>query len=253
MADELVDNPSPGTDPAAELDRVAAMVDVVFAGGTPDDPVLVALADTVRRYGIARELFDAFLASMRHGPRPRRVRDLRRAGRVHVRLGRGDRAADAAGVRHGRAARRRRAGCDRARRGVPADQLPARRRRGPRPRPAYLPPAELAAFGVYRALLEARPVRTRGSGGAGVLRRADAGGVPAGRSRGSLAAPRIAAVRADGVDAVRRHPRRDRRAGLRRPDAARGGAEVAAAGGRAPPFAAVWARETFRAGRRLRS
>src|SRR5207248_3667404 len=51
MADELVDNPSPGSDPATELGRVAAMVDVVFDGGTPDDPVLVALSDTVRRYG----------------------------------------------------------------------------------------------------------------------------------------------------------------------------------------------------------
>jgi phytoene synthase len=70
MADELVDNPEPGTDPAAELDRVAAMVDVVFAGGTPDDPVLAALADTVHRYGISRDLFDAFLRSMRADLKP---------------------------------------------------------------------------------------------------------------------------------------------------------------------------------------
>jgi len=54
-----------GTDPAASLDAVGEMVDVVFAGGTPDDPVLVALADTVRRYGLSRELFDSFLKSMR--------------------------------------------------------------------------------------------------------------------------------------------------------------------------------------------
>ncbi|MEV7094645.1 phytoene/squalene synthase family protein [Amycolatopsis sp. NPDC051045] len=70
MADELVDNPAPGSDPAAELDRVAAMVDVVFAGGTPDDPVLVALSDTVRRYGLPRDLFDAFLESMRRDLEP---------------------------------------------------------------------------------------------------------------------------------------------------------------------------------------
>ncbi|MFG1647945.1 phytoene/squalene synthase family protein [Amycolatopsis sp. NPDC049252] len=70
MADELVDNPEPGTDPAAELDRVGAMVDVVFAGGTPDDPVLAALSDTVHRYGIAQDLFDAFLRSMRMDLKP---------------------------------------------------------------------------------------------------------------------------------------------------------------------------------------
>ena len=69
-ADELVDNPAPGSDPAAELDRVAAMVDVVFDGGSPDDPVLTALADTVHRYGIARDLFDAFLESMRMDVKP---------------------------------------------------------------------------------------------------------------------------------------------------------------------------------------
>nr|WP_225957035.1 phytoene/squalene synthase family protein [Amycolatopsis lexingtonensis] len=65
MADELVDNPVPGSDPAASLDRVGAMVDVVFDGGTPDDAVLVALADTVRRYDLSRDLFAAFLKSMR--------------------------------------------------------------------------------------------------------------------------------------------------------------------------------------------
>ncbi|MDT7802310.1 MAG: 15-cis-phytoene synthase, partial [Actinomycetota bacterium] len=70
MADELVDNPEPGTDPAAELDRVGALVDVVFDGGTPDDPVLAALADTVHRYGIAQDLFDAFLRSMRMDLKP---------------------------------------------------------------------------------------------------------------------------------------------------------------------------------------
>ncbi|MFJ1764086.1 phytoene/squalene synthase family protein [Amycolatopsis sp. NPDC088138] len=70
MADELVDNPEPGTDPAAELDRVGAMVDVVFDGGTPDDPVLAALADTVHRYGITQDLFDAFLRSMRLDLKP---------------------------------------------------------------------------------------------------------------------------------------------------------------------------------------
>ncbi|WP_432851577.1 phytoene/squalene synthase family protein [Amycolatopsis sp. CA-161197] len=65
MADELVDNPEPGTDPKAALDNVAGMVDEVYEGGAPTDPVLAALADTVRRYSIRRELVDAFLHSMR--------------------------------------------------------------------------------------------------------------------------------------------------------------------------------------------
>ena len=64
MADEVVDNPAPGTDPAVALDEVAVMVAQVFDGGTPADPVLTALADTVRRHDLDRELFDAFLRSM---------------------------------------------------------------------------------------------------------------------------------------------------------------------------------------------
>jgi phytoene synthase len=70
MADELVDNPEPGTDPAAELDRVGAMIEDVYAGVTPDDPVLAALSDTVRRYDIAHDLFGAFLRSMRMDLKP---------------------------------------------------------------------------------------------------------------------------------------------------------------------------------------
>ncbi|MGW4484620.1 phytoene/squalene synthase family protein [Amycolatopsis sp. NPDC004368] len=65
MADELVDNPEPGRDPKAALDHVAGMVDEIYDGGAPADPVPAALADTVRRYGIRRELVDAFLHSMR--------------------------------------------------------------------------------------------------------------------------------------------------------------------------------------------
>ncbi|WP_165436496.1 phytoene/squalene synthase family protein [Amycolatopsis suaedae] len=63
--DEVVDNPAPGSDPEAGLDRAAAQLDEVYGGGTPADPVLVALADTVRRHEIDRGLFDAFLRSMR--------------------------------------------------------------------------------------------------------------------------------------------------------------------------------------------
>jgi phytoene synthase len=70
MADELVDNPEPGTDPAVALDHVEALVGVVFDGGVPADPVLAALSDTVHRYGLDRALFDAFLKSMRMDLKP---------------------------------------------------------------------------------------------------------------------------------------------------------------------------------------
>ncbi|WAL67352.1 phytoene/squalene synthase family protein [Amycolatopsis cynarae] len=64
-ADELVDNPEPGSDPEAALAALERRLDAVFAGRPPADPVFLALADTVRRYGLERDLFDAFLHSMR--------------------------------------------------------------------------------------------------------------------------------------------------------------------------------------------
>ena len=65
VADEVVDNPDPGTDPDAALAELERRLDKTFAGDPQTDPVFVALADTVRRYGLDRELFDAFLRSMR--------------------------------------------------------------------------------------------------------------------------------------------------------------------------------------------
>lgn len=64
-ADEIVDNPPRGSDPAAGLAKIAAQLDAVFSGERPGDPVLAALADTVGRYDLDRDLFDAFLHSMR--------------------------------------------------------------------------------------------------------------------------------------------------------------------------------------------
>lgn len=64
-ADELVDNPAPGSDPEAGLALVAHRLDLVFAGSETGDPLLAAFADTVRRYRLDRALFDAFLHSMR--------------------------------------------------------------------------------------------------------------------------------------------------------------------------------------------
>ena len=62
LADDIVDTPR--ADPAAQLDELAAAVKDAFAG-RPGTPVLLALADTVHRYGIDQGLFDDFLVSMR--------------------------------------------------------------------------------------------------------------------------------------------------------------------------------------------
>jgi phytoene synthase len=64
-ADELVDNPAPGSDPALALKTLEEALYAVFDGEEPRDPVLAAVADTARRYDIDRELFGAFLHSMR--------------------------------------------------------------------------------------------------------------------------------------------------------------------------------------------
>jgi 15-cis-phytoene synthase len=68
-ADDLVDEPRPGIDPADALDRLEARLDDALETRTPDtrtfDPVLEAVADTVRRFDIPRTCFDRFLISMR--------------------------------------------------------------------------------------------------------------------------------------------------------------------------------------------
>ena len=62
VADEIVD--SPGDEPGQALDRLAVELRLALRG-SPGPPVLLALADTVRRYGIRPALFTDFLASMR--------------------------------------------------------------------------------------------------------------------------------------------------------------------------------------------
>lgn len=65
VADEVVDNPEPGSDPDSGLAELESRLDKLFAGDPQTDPVFLALADTVRRYELDRDLFDAFLRSMR--------------------------------------------------------------------------------------------------------------------------------------------------------------------------------------------
>jgi phytoene synthase len=60
VADEIVD--APGRPPA---DRIAGLERLAASLWSGTHPVLVALDDTVRRYGIGRELFTEFLDSMR--------------------------------------------------------------------------------------------------------------------------------------------------------------------------------------------
>jgi phytoene synthase len=65
-ADDILDELNPALDVSARAERLQALSDRFFAGGDPhDEPVLAAVGDTVRRYGIGADLFEDFLASMR--------------------------------------------------------------------------------------------------------------------------------------------------------------------------------------------
>jgi 15-cis-phytoene synthase len=65
LADEIVDNAVAPGDPAYALSSLEKALAEAFAGLPPAHPVLLALADTVRRYAIDESLFAEFLASMR--------------------------------------------------------------------------------------------------------------------------------------------------------------------------------------------
>ena len=64
LADEIVDA-AEVPDRAGALARLERSLDRALAGGPVANPVLLALTDTVRRYGIPPGLFADFLASMR--------------------------------------------------------------------------------------------------------------------------------------------------------------------------------------------
>ncbi|MGA9680086.1 MAG: phytoene/squalene synthase family protein [Mycobacterium sp.] len=65
-ADDILDELNPALDVSARAERLQALSDRFFEGGDQhDEPVLAAVGDTVRRYGIAADLFEDFLASMR--------------------------------------------------------------------------------------------------------------------------------------------------------------------------------------------
>ncbi|MGO9352673.1 MAG: phytoene/squalene synthase family protein [Mycobacterium sp.] len=65
-ADDILDELNPALDVSARAQRLQALSDRFFADRDHhDEPVLTAAGDTVRRYGIAADLFEDFLASMR--------------------------------------------------------------------------------------------------------------------------------------------------------------------------------------------
>ena len=67
-ADEIVDDlddDRPVAEKAAQLDALTADLHAALDGGPVDTPVLAALADTTRRYGIDRQHFVDFMVSMR--------------------------------------------------------------------------------------------------------------------------------------------------------------------------------------------
>jgi phytoene synthase len=63
-ADDVVDEPVPGSDPATVLDRLEAQLCQAIAAGS-HDPVLAAAADTIRTFDIPHGCFERFFASMR--------------------------------------------------------------------------------------------------------------------------------------------------------------------------------------------
>ncbi len=65
-ADDILDDMTSGLPTDVRAERLQQLSERFFTGGdNREDPVLAAVTHTARRYGIAPELFDDFLASMR--------------------------------------------------------------------------------------------------------------------------------------------------------------------------------------------
>ena len=150
-ADEIVDDLGDGRSPAAKAARIDALTDqlaTALDGGPAPHPG----AGRARRHRPPLRHRPRPLRRLpqvdAHGHRGHRLRDVRRARPLRARLRRRHRAPDAADTGDDRPAGRRRARRGGARRGVPAHQLPPRRRRGPRPRPRL--PARRRARRVRR-------------------------------------------------------------------------------------------------------
>ena len=64
LADDVVDTPAPGSDPARELDKLRSQFFEAIQRGESEHPVLKAVVHTVRAFAIDPECFDRFLSSM---------------------------------------------------------------------------------------------------------------------------------------------------------------------------------------------
>ena len=113
MADDVVDDPDADASPAAvaaRLEEVRARMRRGLAGTDPrtlvteGEPVVAALADTVARFGIDHRHLEDFMDSMAMDLTVTDYPTFDDLARLRARLGRGHRAAGAAGARHGRAA-----------------------------------------------------------------------------------------------------------------------------------------------------
>ena len=140
MADDLVDEPAADATPADDRRRDSTAVEQRSLGAGSRRPQRRSGArapsstpprGTPSTAGAVRAFFRSMRMDLTVTDYPTRAG----AGRLHARLGRSHRAADAARARHGDRPRRGGAARRGAGQGVPADELPARRRRGPRPRP----------------------------------------------------------------------------------------------------------------------
>ncbi|PRW62739.1 phytoene/squalene synthase family protein [Actinopolyspora mortivallis] len=68
QVDDIVDDPTNTLAPETRrrlLDELADELDAALSGGHGDSPVVTAVVDTARRYGIRKEYFDSFMRSMR--------------------------------------------------------------------------------------------------------------------------------------------------------------------------------------------
>ena len=130
-ADDILDELNPALDVRARAARLQALSDRFFAGGDHhDEPVLAAVGHTVDRYGIAADLFEDFLASMRMDLTVTDYPDRAGARPLHARFRGSHWATDASDTGDRGACRRGRTVCGGAGPRVSAHQFLARRRRG---------------------------------------------------------------------------------------------------------------------------
>lgn len=62
--DDIADEPAPDADKLARLDGWRRMLDQLYAGQAPDDPIAAALAAPIARFNLPREPFDEILRGM---------------------------------------------------------------------------------------------------------------------------------------------------------------------------------------------